>query len=76
MLVGSDFKRADGGLPFHDALVGFFCGNENKASVTKVFTLYYDLNYTLRNEITLLFWTGEELLCLAKMIHEFKVAAT
>lgn len=68
MLEASDNNRIDHVSPVLDAIVDVFCENDYKALVTKVLTLYSDINTTLKRKLTLPCWADEELSKLAKMI--------
>lgn len=68
-LKASNFERINQVSSFLEAIFDFFCENQKKkALVTKVITLYSDLNNTLMRELTPPCCTEEELSKAAKMI--------
>lgn len=74
MLETSDSERVDQVLPFLGALADVFYGNENKAAVTKVCTMSFNFNISLKRILTQPCCVDKAVLRLAKMIHQFQDA--
>lgn len=71
-----DFEGIDQVSPLLGAIFDVFSGNENKALVIEVFTMYSNLSITLQGNLTQPCWTNKEHSGLAKKIRECKVART
>lgn len=76
MLGASDFYHLDQVSSYLGAIVDFFCENDNNTPVTKMFTLYSDINFTLERNLSQPRCADKEPSRHAKMIREFKAAGT